>query len=127
MYAGQAEKHEFQAETTKILDIMAHSLYTDKEVRFRLVYSLRLLLLSVYECLSSCICAAAQVFLRELISNASDALEKARYLQSTNVPLIEPDKPFEIRIYLDEKNNTVIIQVTSSHLTHCSFTCLLNI
>jgi len=49
---GEYEKHEFQAETRKLLDIVARSLYSEKEV-----------------------------FIRELISNASDAIEKFRYLQ----------------------------------------------
>ena len=49
---GDYEKHEFQAETRKLLDIVARSLYSEKEV-----------------------------FIRELISNASDAIEKFRYLQ----------------------------------------------
>ena len=48
------EKHEFQAETRKLLDIVTNSIYTDKEV-----------------------------FVRELVSNASDALEKFRYKQNT--------------------------------------------
>jgi len=52
--AGQSEKHEFQAETRKLLDIVARSLYSEKEV-----------------------------FIRELVSNASDALEKLRYLRAT--------------------------------------------
>ena len=47
---GEASRMEFQAETKKLLDIVANSLYTDKEV-----------------------------FVRELVSNASDALEKRRY------------------------------------------------
>ena len=47
---GEAESYEFQAETMKLLDIVAKSIYTDKEV-----------------------------FIRELLSNASDALEKHRY------------------------------------------------
>lgn len=46
------QKLEFQAETRQLLDIVTHSIYTDKEV-----------------------------FLRELISNASDAMEKLRHLQ----------------------------------------------
>ncbi|CDJ35010.1 heat shock protein 90, putative [Eimeria mitis] len=51
---GKEERHVFQAETQKLLQIVTHSLYTDKEV-----------------------------FIRELISNASDALEKLRFLQAT--------------------------------------------
>ena len=49
--SAKQEKHEFKAETKKLLDIVAKSIYTDKDV-----------------------------FLRELISNASDALEKQRFL-----------------------------------------------
>jgi hypothetical protein len=48
----EVETREFRAETKQLLDIVTHSIYTDKEV-----------------------------FVRELISNASDALEKLRYLQ----------------------------------------------
>lgn len=50
MTFGQSEKKEFQAETKKLLDIVAKSIYTDKEV-----------------------------FVRELLSNCSDALEKQRF------------------------------------------------
>lgn len=53
-----AEKMEFKAETKKLLDIVAKSLYTDSEV-----------------------------FLRELLSNASDALEKQRFLAQSNEQL----------------------------------------
>jgi len=61
---------EFQAETKQLLDIVTNSLYTDKDV-----------------------------FLRELVSNASDSLEKLRHLQATNESgLIDPDVPLEIRI-----------------------------
>lgn len=81
---GEGVKHTFQAETRKILDIVANSLYTDKEV-----------------------------FLREIISNASDALEKARYLQNKDKGLLlENDIPLEIKVYVNEKNNTLIIQDT---------------
>lgn len=52
-YTFSTEKHTFKAETKKLLDIVAKSLYTDKDV-----------------------------FVRELLSNASDALEKQRFLAS---------------------------------------------
>ena len=72
------ESLEFQAETRQLLDIVTHSLYTEKEV-----------------------------FLRELISNASDALEKLRHLQVANegsssspssTVQQQPDLPLEIKI-----------------------------
>eukprot|EP00697_Spironema_sp_BW2_P012618 gnl/Spiro4/29216_TR14287_c0_g1_i1.p1 gnl/Spiro4/29216_TR14287_c0_g1~~gnl/Spiro4/29216_TR14287_c0_g1_i1.p1 ORF type:complete len:739 (+),score=205.49 gnl/Spiro4/29216_TR14287_c0_g1_i1:105-2321(+) len=78
---GSSKKHTFQAETRQLLNIVASSLYTDKEI-----------------------------FIRELISNASDALEKARYLQLTNSKLVDADLPLEIHIFTNEADNTLIIQ-----------------
>ena len=66
------EQHEFQAETKQLLDIVTNSIYTDKEV-----------------------------FLRELISNASDALEKLRHEQVSGVSVNDKDLPLEIHIYTD--------------------------
>lgn len=82
------EKHEFQAETKELLDIVTNSIYTDKEV-----------------------------FLRELISNASDALEKLRHVQVSGVSVNDKDLPLEIRIYTDEKNGTITIQDTGIGMT----------
>jgi len=56
-----------------------------------------------------------EIFLREIISNASDALEKARYLQAKNE--IEEGPPLEIKIYVNEKANTVTIQDTGIGMT----------
>jgi len=87
-----AQQLEFKAETRQLLDIVTHSLYTDKEV-----------------------------FLRELISNASDSLEKLRHLQasnqvtSTGVP--DSDVPLEIRIELDEVTSSITISDTGVGMT----------
>ena len=85
------ESHEFQAETKQLLDIVINSLYTDKDV-----------------------------FLRELVSNAADALEKVRYFQTTEGgadTLLEKDAPLEIRISADAAANTITIEDTGIGLT----------
>jgi len=76
------EKHEFLAETKKLLDIVAKSLYSEKEV-----------------------------FIRELISNASDAIEKAKYVQLSNSDVGNQQVPFEIKISANDITNTLTIQV----------------
>ena len=84
MIVGVGESHEFQAETRKLLDIVARSLYSEKEV-----------------------------FIRELISNASDAIEKVRYLQVTNEKAIaNADRELDIRIDLDKLKRTITIADT---------------
>ena len=85
------EKLEFQAETRQLLDIVTHSLYTDKEV-----------------------------FLRELVSNASDSLEKLRHLRATNQVSdsdTEDNAPPEIRIELDEVTSSITITDTGVGMT----------
>ena len=71
------------SETRQLLDIVTHSLYTDKEV-----------------------------FLRELVSNASDALEKLRHMQVSGEAVTSDDIPLEIRITTDEASNTLTITDT---------------
>ncbi|XP_052796760.1 heat shock protein 75 kDa, mitochondrial-like [Mya arenaria] len=80
---GPSENHEFQAETRKLLDIVARSLYSEKEV-----------------------------FIRELISNSSDALEKLRYFQLNDENIEDRDLPLEIHIKTDENKKTFTIQDT---------------
>ncbi|XP_017787134.1 PREDICTED: heat shock protein 75 kDa, mitochondrial [Nicrophorus vespilloides] len=84
---GESTKHEFQAETRMLLDIVARSLYSEKEV-----------------------------FVRELISNASDALEKFRYLllssEEAKQTLQAQDRQLEIHISTDKQNRTLTIQDT---------------
>ncbi len=82
------EGFEFQAEIKKLLNILSHSLYTHKEV-----------------------------FLRELISNASDALTKVRYHALTHPDYEGKELPLEIHIDLDEKNKTVTISDTGIGMT----------
>ncbi|MEQ9556417.1 MAG: molecular chaperone HtpG [Rhodospirillales bacterium] len=74
------ETHAFQAEVGKLLDIVAHSLYSQKEI-----------------------------FLRELISNASDACDKLRYRALTEPKLTEGDPGFRITIALDKKAKTLTV------------------
>ncbi|CAN0040375.1 unnamed protein product [Scytosiphon promiscuus] len=86
--AQEEEKLEFQAETRQLLDIVTHSIYTDKEV-----------------------------FLRELISNASDAMEKLRHLQVVGEAVEGGSAPAEIIITTDEKEKTLTIQDTGIGMT----------
>jgi HSP90 family molecular chaperone len=83
-----ASTSSFQAETTQLLDIVTNSLYTDKEV-----------------------------FLRELISNASDAIEKARHLQVTGAAMADAEKELAIRIETDEAAGTITIQDAGCGMT----------
>ena len=74
------EKLGFQAEVSRLLDIVAHSLYSDRAV-----------------------------FLRELISNASDACDKLRYLSLTEPGLLSDDPQFKITVALDKANKTLTV------------------
>ncbi len=75
------QKFEFQAEIKQLLDIVIHSLYTEKEI-----------------------------FVRELVSNASDALEKLRHLQLTEKEIHDDAQALEISITSDEAAKTITIQ-----------------
>lgn len=82
VYAA-GDRHEFQAETRQLLDIVTHSIYTDKEV-----------------------------FIRELISNASDALEKLRHVQATGQTVQDPELEPKIVITTNEAEKTLTIMDT---------------
>nr|WHU24051.1 heat shock protein 90 [Dinophyceae sp.] len=75
-----SEKHEFQAEVNRLMDIIINSLYTDK-----------------------------QVFLRELISNAADALEKARFHSVQDESFLGDTKDLEVKIEHDADAKTISI------------------
>lgn len=77
---SDVQKHEFQAEVRQLLDIVIHSLYTDREI-----------------------------FVRELISNASDALEKMRLQQLKGDSVFQGELPLEINISSDEEAKTITI------------------
>merc|ERR1712038_1319659 len=78
--AETSEKHEFQAEVNRLMDIIINSLYTDK-----------------------------QVFLRELISNAADALEKARFHSVQDETFLGDTKDLEVKIEHDPDGKTISI------------------
>ena len=78
---SQSKKHEFQAETKQVLDIVVNSLYKDKEI-----------------------------FVRELISNASDALEKLRRTQLTEKDVVDDNLELEINLNTDDSSKQLIIQ-----------------
>ena len=75
-----AEQMQFRAEVSRLLEIVVHSLYSDKEV-----------------------------FLRELISNASDACDKLRYAALTQDELLGSDPDFTIKINIDKKARTLTV------------------
>lgn len=75
------EVKEFQAETKELLNLMVNSIYTHKDI-----------------------------FLRELISNASDALDKIRFLSLKDPTILQNDSELQIRIEIDKDNRTLIVQ-----------------
>ena len=74
------QTENFQAETKELLNLMVHSIYTNKEI-----------------------------FLRELISNASDAVDKLRFKALTDTELLKDGNDFKITISADKDNKTLII------------------
>ncbi len=83
------ETHAFQADVRRILDIVVHSIYKDREI-----------------------------FLRELVSNASDALEKLRHLKLTEPAVNNPDAELAITIETNKDAGTIVIRDTGLGMTH---------
>ena len=81
MSETNTHKHSFNADVKKVLDIVVNSLYTDKEV-----------------------------FIRELVSNASDALEKLRHTQLSESSIFDDTLELEINVNTDESAGTITIQ-----------------
>ena len=81
MPTATPQKFEFQAEIAQLLDIVTHSLYTEKEI-----------------------------FIRELVSNAADALEKLRHTQLTEKEIFDDKLTLEINVTTDDKAKTITLQ-----------------
>ncbi|MBN2104030.1 molecular chaperone HtpG [bacterium] len=88
MTETQAKNYKFKAEVSQLLNILTHSLYTHRDV-----------------------------FIRELISNASDALDKVRLKQVMGDKVADPDSDLEIRIALDKDNKQITIADTGIGMT----------
>ncbi len=69
------QTENFQAETKELLNLMVHSIYTNKEI-----------------------------FLRELISNGSDAIDKLKFKALTDTELLKDSNEFKIEIKADKRN-----------------------
>ncbi|MCL2457740.1 MAG: molecular chaperone HtpG [Desulfobulbus sp.] len=88
MTASQVETKQFQAETRKVLDIVINSLYTERDI-----------------------------FVRELVSNAADALEKFRHQSLIKTIEFDNHVPLEITIDCDDKTHTLTITDTGIGMT----------
>ncbi len=85
---GASEPIAFQTEVKQLLNILIHSLYTEREI-----------------------------FLRELVSNASDALTQMRFVQQTERDVLDPEAELEIRLEVDEDEKTITISDTGVGMT----------
>lgn len=83
------QQMEFRTEIKQLLDLMVHSLYSHKEI-----------------------------FLRELLSNASDAIDKARYESLMNVNILENEKDWKIKITADKEKGTLTVSDNGIGMTY---------
>jgi molecular chaperone HtpG len=81
-------RYEFKAEIQQLLNILVHSLYTDREI-----------------------------FVRELISNAVDALNRVQFEMLTNRQVLDPDAELAIRVSVDEEAKTITVSDTGIGMT----------
>ena len=88
---GAAESRVFEADVAKLLQMMVHSVYSDKDV-----------------------------FLRELISNAADACEKLRYEAISHPALLGDDPKARITLLIDADNRRLTIEDNGIGLAACS-------
>jgi molecular chaperone HtpG len=86
---GQKENHQFATDNAKLLKLMIHSLYSNKEI-----------------------------FLRELVSNAADAADKLRFKALSNDGLYEGDGDLRVRVSCNKENNTLTISDNGIGMTH---------
>jgi molecular chaperone HtpG len=86
--SGKATTHEFKAEISQLLEIITNSIYTNREI-----------------------------FLRELVSTASDALEKLRFLQSAGEAVADPDLAPAISVDVDKEAKTITVADTGLGMT----------
>ena len=84
-----AEDYQFEAEVNRMMDIVINSLYQNKDV-----------------------------FLRELISNASDAIDKVRFLGLTNAKMLQDKPELEIRVEYDADARTLTVRDSGIGMTH---------
>ena len=82
------EVHQYQAEMQKLLEILVHSLYTEREI-----------------------------FLRELVSNASDALSKVQLTTLTEEKVLDKDADLQINISFDEDKSQIVIEDSGCGMT----------
>ena len=82
------QKHQFQTQVSDLLNLMIHSLYSNKEI-----------------------------FLRELISNASDAIDKYHYMSLTN-DKYEKRNDYKIKIAVDKENRMISIEDNGIGMTY---------
>merc|ERR1719447_2056080 len=86
-------EHQFEAEVNRLMEIIIHSLYTDRDI-----------------------------FLRELISNAADALDKIRFRSLTDKSVLGDTPQLEIKVQVDKENNCLSITDTGVGMTAAELT-----